>query len=144
MVIEDAEDRFRSAGSREQGSAIRPERGENGTFEDLAFVRRRSLGFILLLTVACGKALPAEWNGEATNERQHTPNQESVHALTAAVLRIGPKGRGLYHGAGAEFLLGGLGRLSALPQQDGRGAIQVWTTGSAASPLRPRAHEPGV
>jgi hypothetical protein len=62
---------------------IRPERGENGTFEDLAFVRRRSFGFIHILTVACGKALPAEGNGEAADERQHTHNQVVVHALTA-------------------------------------------------------------
>ena len=43
---------------------IRAERGENGTFEDLAFVGRRSFGFIHMLTVACRKSLSAEWNGE--------------------------------------------------------------------------------
>ena len=71
---------------------IRLERGENGTQEDLAFVRRRSFGFIQILSVAYGKALPAERNGEATDEHQHTRNQMVIHALTDAVVGVGPAG----------------------------------------------------
>lgn len=72
---------------------IRPERGENGSFKELAFVRRRRFGFIHRLTVAGGKALPAEWNGDTTNERQRTHNKVLVHALSAGsyVLEWGRK-----------------------------------------------------
>ena len=74
---------------------IRLERGENGTLEDLAFVRRRNVGFIQILSVACRKALPAERNGEATDEHQHTRNRMVIHALTDAVVRVGPPGAGI-------------------------------------------------